>query len=278
MSINSILVAIDPTRSADWLLMRAGETALQTNASVLLYVCLSEQVLSGAQAKQREDLQAEFSKRLDEYARRVQDSGVASVQTQLEWNEDWPMAIVAAADKANSDIVFKISFSHSNLDRGMRETSDWQILRSASCPVLLIKEQRDWDGQRIVAAVAPSDGDKAHRELNSNIIRIAADLSQAHGANTHYVSAYQHKHKRPDVEEMAQLVSAEPHRIHIEQGWADEVIVNKAAELNANLLLIGTVGRSGVKASVIGNTAEKVLDKIGCDVLVLPAKAKSGGL
>lgn len=278
MSIHRILVAIDPTRSADWLLMRAGETAQKTNASILLYLCLTEDLAAGKDGKQRLVLESDFNELLREYTEQLEKSGVANVQTQLEWSNDWPMAIVAAAEKADSDMLLKISFSHSHRDRGMRETSDWQILRSASCPVLLIKEQRDWSGQRIVAAVAPTGDDQAHKALNSNIIRIAADLSKAHDANTHYVAAYQHKYKRPDIEEMQQLLNAQPHRIHIEEGWADEVIVNKAAELNANLLLIGTVGRSGVKASVIGNTAEKVLDKIECDVLVIPANAKSGGL
>ncbi len=278
MSINSILVAIDPTRSADCLLMRAGETAHATNSSLLLYLCLSKELLSGSEPNQREDLEADFNKRLQEYAERLKETGVREVQTLLEWSDDWPMAIVAAAHKTQSDMLLKISFNHSQRDRGMRETSDWKILRSSSCPVLLIKEQRDWSGQRIIAAVAPSGDDSAHRTLNSNIIRIAAEFSQAYGATTHYVSAYQHKYKRPELEEMTQLFNAEPHRIHIEEGWADEVIVKKAAELSANLILIGTVGRSGVKASVIGNTAEKVLDKIECDVLVLPANTKPGGL
>ena len=47
------------------------------------------------------------------------------------------------------------------------------------------------------------------------------------------------------------------------------MICETADELEADLIIIGTVGRSGIKGTVIGNTSEKLLDHTQSDLLVL---------
>ena len=42
-----------------------------------------------------------------------------------------------------------------------------------------------------------------------------------------------------------------------------------ADETQAEILVMGTVGRSGVKSFVIGNTSETILQHTRCDVVVL---------
>ena len=53
-------------------------------------------------------------------------------------------------------------------------------------------------------------------------------------------------------------------------GEPDEVIVQSAREMNAGLVVVGNSARSGLAAVMRGNTVEKVLDKLACDVLSLP--------
>jgi universal stress protein E len=48
-----------------------------------------------------------------------------------------------------------------------------------------------------------------------------------------------------------------------------QTIVSEAAALKAQLVVMGTVGRKGVKAQVIGNTAEAVLGLLKTDTLTL---------
>ena len=47
------------------------------------------------------------------------------------------------------------------------------------------------------------------------------------------------------------------------------VINSRAAKVRAQIVVMGTVGRKGVKARLIGNTAEKVLDHLKTDVLAI---------
>ena len=42
-----------------------------------------------------------------------------------------------------------------------------------------------------------------------------------------------------------------------------------ADDIEADLILIGTVGRSGIKGTIVGNTSERLLDHTASDLLVL---------
>ncbi len=42
-----------------------------------------------------------------------------------------------------------------------------------------------------------------------------------------------------------------------------------AKNINADIVVIGSVGRSGISGALIGNTAEKILDEVTADVLVV---------
>jgi universal stress protein E len=58
-------------------------------------------------------------------------------------------------------------------------------------------------------------------------------------------------------------------RVHLEQGAAAEVLPRMADQLNAALVVMGAVSRSRLQEVFLGSTAERVLDRIGCDVLVV---------
>jgi universal stress protein E len=49
----------------------------------------------------------------------------------------------------------------------------------------------------------------------------------------------------------------------------EKVIPQVAKDIDAELVIIGTVGRVGISAALIGNTAEHVIDELNCDVLAL---------
>ena len=58
-------------------------------------------------------------------------------------------------------------------------------------------------------------------------------------------------------------------RFHLPEGPAKKVIGAMAAELQADLLVMGTVGCTGISGFFIGNTAEAILDQVSCSVLAL---------
>lgn len=56
---------------------------------------------------------------------------------------------------------------------------------------------------------------------------------------------------------------------HLSWGIPSQEVARLAEHLKVDLLVLGTVGRSGVKGVLLGNTAEKVLDHCDCSVLTL---------
>ena len=64
-----------------------------------------------------------------------------------------------------------------------------------------------------------------------------------------------------------------PVRLHTAEGDAAKEIVRYADEWTADLLVIGTHGRSGFDRFALGSVAEKVLRKASCPVLTLPPGA-----
>ena len=52
-------------------------------------------------------------------------------------------------------------------------------------------------------------------------------------------------------------------------GSVGEEILSSIAELGTDLLVMGAVSRGAIARSVIGHTAEKVIDEVECDVFIV---------
>jgi universal stress protein E len=53
------------------------------------------------------------------------------------------------------------------------------------------------------------------------------------------------------------------------RGAAEKVVASRTAKVRAQLVVVGTVGQKGVRARLLGNTAEKVLLHLKTDVLAI---------
>ena len=58
-------------------------------------------------------------------------------------------------------------------------------------------------------------------------------------------------------------------RIHLEKGAAEKKIPVLAKRIGIDLVVMGTVVRTGTPGFIIGNTAETILNQIDCSVLAL---------
>jgi universal stress protein E len=58
-------------------------------------------------------------------------------------------------------------------------------------------------------------------------------------------------------------------RVHLHQGGTRDGLIALADRVRADVVVMGAVSRRGLSRVFIGNTAEDVLDKIGCDILVV---------
>lgn len=264
MALDKILVIIDPTADQQPAFERGLDSARDTGALLHLYLCVDEQ----AGYASLEDAQAQLQPMLEGLSGRAQQEGFEAA-SELEWAPDWPKRAVSAAARCGASMIFKNSFDHSSVQRELRETSDWTLLRMASCPVLMVKNFHDWQHRRVLAAINPASTEAAHIKLDQQIISLAQQLAGAYQSDAHFVTAFQDLNHAPQADHIARDCGVPEEQVHLQKGKAADVIRDVAANLDVDLIIVGTVARDGIKGRVVGNTCERLLDQTHSDLLVL---------
>jgi universal stress protein E len=60
-----------------------------------------------------------------------------------------------------------------------------------------------------------------------------------------------------------------PQNLHVEAAEAAEYLPRVAGECRADIVVMGAISRSSLRRAFIGNTAERVLEALPCDALVV---------
>lgn len=160
---------------------------------------------------------------------------------------------------------------------------DWKLLRSSRNPVLMVRPGKKAVGAPILAAIEAQPSDSEHRALSQQILALSKDLSQRLGRPLHLFSAAPAPMQNPahsDEQQLdayrdacltlaaAQGIAAD--QVHVAEGPAEVLIPEQSASLDAALLVLGTVARSGLSGVLLGNTAEQILERVDTHVLVVP--------
>lgn len=212
--------------------------------------------------------------------------------------------VIRAVLRNKYDLVIKAAENPGFFKR-LSGSNDLHLLRKCPCPLWLMKLPEKSSYKCIVAAV---DFDLLQstailQELNQEILELAgclaisdfAALHLAHaweafaegtmrsrGVNTNKgITAHVEKEYILHQNGLYKLSEALRDRIgkdaytylapdfHLPKGSAKKKIPALAAELKADLVVMGTVARTGIAGFVIGNTAETILDHLKCSVLVI---------
>ena len=259
MTLDKFMAILDPTHDQQPAYDRAVESCHLTGARLHIYGCLG----TTQQAETSPAATTRAKALLERCVERARQDGIEATG-ELEWAADWRKQAVAAAARCCASMIFKTYTPHTDLERQIRTTYDWTLLRLAPCPVLLIKNRKDWKHRRVLAAIYQEATDETHVKLNNQIVSFALRFSDAYGSEAHIVTAYRDRNHIPDIDTMA-----EADFVHVSQGTAADVIRQTAEEIGADLVLIGTVGRDGIHGKIIGNTSERLLDHTPSDVLVI---------
>lgn len=171
--------------------------------------------------------------------------------------------------------------------KGLMAPLDWQLLRQTPCPVLLVKRDSLWEGGKIMAAVDPLSRKKSCLQLNQSVLMMAELVSREAKAELQVVVSYSppmlgaepvNQSANLSEERAASAAKAlltsmqlEASAYHLGEGPPEYWIPKVAEDQHAALVVIGTHGRDGIKGALLGNTAERILDRLSCDVLVLRA-------
>ncbi|ACO79982.1 universal stress protein family [Azotobacter vinelandii CA] len=298
MNLRQLLVVIDPAQEPQPALERAVWLARHGGAALELLACEFEQNLDGSllfderqHEQARSALLAHRQARLEELAAPLRAEGL-QVRTEVRWGRPLHRTILGRIEELKPDLVFKAATrNHGLLRRLLLGNTCWQLLRH--CPVpLWLAHHGQWQGRRLCAALDPlHDADKP-AQLDQRLIATARELGErlrmdAHYLHCHaplprslvfdaelvatydaYVERGNRQHRQAFERLLAPYAIPASHR-HLEQGYPEEVIPRFVRDRQIDLLLMGAIARGHLDNALIGNTAERVLEALECDLLIL---------
>lgn len=287
MATSNLFVIIDPTQDKQPALVRAADIARQMGGHLHVYCCDYVETEDLGKFRSRSDAKKQTLKKAKEQVEKLVAplrKEKLSLSTEVIWNQGWYQAAVHAAAREASDLIIKSTYSHKGRSHPLNERSDFYMIRNSTCPILLTRSGISQRLEKVLAAVAIEKSYKEHSSLNNRIVSQAKKIARDAGAELHLVAALQDK---PDLEKLLELhldkdeelrtereliaerFGVDPGMVHVTEGAPEKVIVKTAKALGVQAVILGTKARKGLKGALFGNTAEKILDKLDSDVLVI---------
>ncbi len=203
------------------------------------------------------------------------------------------LEIIRQVLRQQHDLVITTTEENKGIRTRLFGTTTMNLMRQCPCPVWVIKRNQVQAYKRILAAVDPTDSDEKRDSLNPLILQLAADMARKEKAELHIIGVkdsmdrrYVRRMTKQDVQELisrleteydqridallnkADVTDLKPH-MHLVDGNPVVRIPELVLSEDIDLLVMGTVCRTGIAGFLIGNTAEVVLDQVNCSVLTL---------
>jgi universal stress protein E len=288
LDLKKILVIIEPEQDAQQALDKAIRLARVTGASLELLICDHSTYLEDGYyfdppqaAKLREEHIERNRQLLEDMALVIRQQGF-SVSVDALWGNPAYRRIIDKVLESEPDLVVQGSRHHEKISRLLLSHQDWQLLRYSPCPLLLVKDEPWGDHPVFVVAVDPTHANDKPAELDQQLTAAGKTLAAATGGSVHlYHSCYQPPVSgiypvKTDInlykEKTAGLLAAfniPDSNLHIEEDEVQQSLPALLKKLDARVLIMGAISRSALDRFFVGNTAEKLLDRVNQDVLVL---------
>ncbi len=297
-----LLVVVDPTAESQPAVDRAIWLAQALNLEIELFICdydpalLTEQGLDVEAVKQaKERLLNRAYRKLRELASRISARGV-DVTVDVRWHHPLDEGLICKAAESRPALVLKDTHYHSLLKRSIFSNTDWDLIRGCPVPLLLVKPKSISDQPKIMAAVDPLHAHDKPAHLDRAILSVANEIARQIGASLHVFHAFDpapaivgaanllmtplstpvrvatealETRHRNALNELVEEFPVDAGAIHFHQGVPQELLVQLVEKLSVDLVVMGAVSRSALQRLFVGSTAERVLDKLPCDVLVI---------
>ncbi len=299
-----ILSVLDPTAQEQPALAKAARLAASSGAALELFVCDYEPALtdprffsSGRLEGLRKELLSSRQATLDWHATGLQKLGL-TVTTTVRWDTPIHQGIVARVLETAPDLVVKDTHYHGPIRRTVLTNTDWNLIRSCPAPLLLAKAGEWRRPPRILAAVDPGHEGDAPAALDRELLNLGASLASSLAGELHIVHAFFPAEliasaatmaavpaidggtivelldqERARVSQVLAALAGEhglaTDRIQLRQGSAVEVLCDVAEALPADIVVLGAIARGRIREMLVGSTAERVLDRIASDILVV---------
>lgn len=179
---------------------------------------------------------------------------------------------------------------------------DMELLRKCPCPVWISRPiSKHRNEMKVAVAIDPESMAPEAQDLSLRLLELSRTIADTCNDELSIISCWEYEFEEflrhnawtsmPDHEVMRTVMGAQnQHRsalegviqksgiqgkmqVHHVRGRADAMIPKVIADRDIDVLVMGTLGRTGISGFIIGNTAENVVQKLECSLLAL----KPGG-
>lgn len=209
---------------------------------------------------------------------------------KLNWTVLWEKSVHQWAIERCKQKPYDLVIKTGNRSESLTYTpTDWHLIRQCSAPVMIVSSKK-WNSKQCILATLDL-GTKNNRKikLNQQVIEQAQQLSRVTGQTIVYCYSVTIPKVIDDldiIDESKLIKKAKLNAIEhfnkyykkygidqsalkIIRGSVSKTIYKTAHKLAADIVIIGTLGRKGIKGKLIGNTAEEVLHDLKTDVLAV---------
>jgi len=300
--IRKILCVIDPTVSSQPAMHRSAWLAEKTGAKLELLVCFYNEYLSGHRffdapslQKTRKELVTGYERHLESLATPLREQGI-EFETSAVWDHPLYAGIVRHATQIDADIILKDTHQHSALSLSTLSNTDWNLIRTCPIPLWFVKPSDLPKDLHIIAAIDPMNERDKPAALDDEILSMSQLVAEGIGADVHAFHSFdlraalaaatanvyipvslplddieeqvRHQHEKR-FEEIVEFHNIPAQRRHLVAGLTHEELPQLAKKLDSMLVVMGAIARNRWKRIFVGATAERTLDRLPCDLLVI---------
>lgn len=209
----------------------------------------------------------------------------------VRWSSTVHQAVLDELTAADYQLVVRQRKAKQNLAALLFTPSDWKILRHSPVDVLMVNDHVWYEQAKVLAAVSLDSINPQNYSLCSEVINVAHQLANVTDSAVVVANAYPSppvgitmdvnlidtadyhesavKQRKEKIKSLADEVDVAEYDVVIREGLPEDVLPEIASDTDCNLVVMGSVGRTGIKAALLGNTAEHILDALNCDVWVV---------
>ncbi len=207
---------------------------------------------------------------LDQIQRQAAAAGVACQSEATQANQIH-QEIISQAEKTQADLIVMGRRGRHGLARLMVGPTTVRVIGHAPCNVLVVPRAAELVGRRFIVA---ADGSRYSDAAALTAARLAKLCHTPVTVVSVTLPVHSEERKREAHQIVNRLVSfLKQEGVDVEgkipHGRADEMILQTANEKNADLIIMGSRGRTGLERVLLGSTSERVIDQTRCAVLVV---------
>ena len=199
--------------------------------------------------------------------------------------------------RANHDLLIVEPENEKVIRRELLGNNELYLPRKCPCPIWVLKPDNKCNFDRILVAIDPSSSNQQAKDLNSKHLELSTSLAKKESAEHHVIHCWEaygesmmrspgYAGSKEDVDNCVRetekiardqlrgcvrsfVIDTENKNVHLINEDPKLVIADFIKKNNIDLIVMGTLARSGIKGLLIENTAEKLVSGIKCSLLAV---------